>query len=102
MSVKRSHMDCEVGKCLLGDPSPCALFWPDFRKVRADKTPNERYHKHKGDLIRYLYELDGTLCAEIRWDEPVIEGLTRQVIRVEYLTPLDGNPLIPNLIEEEQ
>lgn len=102
MSVRRAHMDCERDKCLLGDRSPCALFQPQFPRVRANNTPNDRYHAHKGDLIRYLYELDGTLCAEVRWDEPPpVEGNNRQVIRVEYLTSLDGNPLTPNLIEEE-
>lgn len=74
-----------------------------FRRVRVISTPNELYHGHEGDLIRYLSDLDGTLIAEIRWDEPWPTGhMSRQNVEVKYLVAVDGEPLDPShLIQEE-
>lgn len=105
MSIRRTHMDCTFTKCLVGDVSPCLIFdppGPEFRRIIANKTPNPIYHEHMGDLIQYVFDLDGDLLAEIRWDTPApIANLSRQLMRVNYLNSLDGEPLVPHLIQEE-
>lgn len=102
MSERRSHMDCEPKYCLLGDPTPCLLFQPQFRRVVVTATPNSTYHGHTGDLIRYLSDLDGTINAEVRWDRPFpVAELSRQVMQLDYLTALDGEPLAPYVIQED-
>jgi len=78
----------------------------EFRRVRAQKTPNPMYHEHTGDLISYMTDYDsGTLMAEIRWDKPYpISDMARQTIYVHYLVPIDEKgSLEPNflVIQEE-
>lgn len=74
----------------------------ELQKVVVTASPNKTYHGHTGDLIRYLTEMDGTLNVEIRWDRPYpISETSRQVMRAEYLTTLDGQALVPNVIQEE-
>lgn len=64
------------------------------QRVRADKTPNPRYHDHEGFIVRYVSDMDGTLFAEVVWDQPFpVETMARQIMDVQFLTSLDENPL---------
>jgi len=70
--------------------------------VRADKTPNKRYHEHIGYVLRNLVDVNnGDSYAEVIWlTKPSVTGDKRQIMLRAHLTTI-GHENPHNVILEE-